>query len=432
MTTPTATLFARLLALAFVVPLCACGDDAPTGPARDQSAETVRQDAGPGADGPTGGDSRPNDARPPDGKASDAAPGGWELVYHEDFESLTLPAISWTADPVPDDGPFSDHGLFFQGEGVTPPSAFRATQTIGKDGWLTVESYTRSASTQLVGGLLSVVADPAGGGNKVLRLRSIAHTDATVLRPTQALPPRYRVTVRVGYASFGTGAGNNGYSSGNESAGPWRPGTAISDNGFYWLAVLDAPPRPHNNVWIHHHRKVVIDSDNHYPPWMEVWNGSTFVNSGVHPVMMFALDGASTPSPWVGHDFISWSAGAWQPSGEIRAPDAYKEKTWYTAVIERDGANYTLRISGDFQYGGQASYGGTIDAANRCVFHYNRSAAELDAGCVVNTFFSQLGASHPHWPAGSAYPDYFMFGDPHVNYYEGTVYYDDVKLEVKR
>ena len=83
---------------------------------------------------------------------------------------------------------------------------------------------------------------------------------------------------------------------------------------------------------------------------------------------------------------------------------------------------------GDFQHGGQQRYGGTIDAAARCVYHYNQSAAAQDQRCVNTDTFSEL-PGRPHWPQGSAYPDYFMFGDPHNNFYEGTVYYDDVKLE---
>lgn len=38
------------------------------------------------------------------------------------------------------------------------------------------------------------------------------------------------------------------------------------------------------------------------------------------------------------------------------------------------------------------------------------------------------GKTYDTWPEGSAYPDYFFFGDPHINYYEGTAMFDDVKL----
>jgi hypothetical protein len=34
------------------------------------------------------------------------------------------------------------------------------------------------------------------------------------------------------------------------------------------------------------------------------------------------------------------------------------------------------------------------------------------------------------WPAGSAYPDYFILGDPHLNYYQGSAAVTDIRLYV--
>ena len=37
----------------------------------------------------------------------------------------------------------------------------------------------------------------------------------------------------------------------------------------------------------------------------------------------------------------------------------------------------------------------------------------------------------PHtWPAGSEYPDTFIIGDPHLNFYEGRAVVDDITLLV--
>ncbi len=278
---------------------------------------------------------------------------GWTVLAREDFESGALPSATFAPDPVPDDGPFSDGGAFF--DGVTPPAAFRASQQFGQGGWLTVESYSRRAGATLAEHV-SVVADPAGAANHALRLRSPEHTDGTVVRPTAPLPARYRISLRVGFAAFGDGkAGLNGYDAGSETAGPWWPQEdATTQNGFYWLTILDAQPRPHNNTWIHHHRKVVVDSDNNYPPWMEIWNGSSFVASGEHPIMVIALDGTKTPDPKIGLPFLSYANGAWQASGAIRAVDAYLPRTWYRVTIERapsatsGGPSYTIEISGRF------------------------------------------------------------------------------------
>ena len=373
---------------------------------------------------------------PDPGAGEDAGSGeppapGWVTVHAEDFESVDLGSPGWQPDTLPDDGPFSDDGLFFEARGVVPPEAFRISQPFGDAAWLTLESYTRDRAAPF-SRFASVVADPADPANSALRIASAAHTDATVVRPSQPLPERYRVSLRVGFPEFGDGRpGLNGY-DGGESAEPWSSADATSQNGFYWLAILDAQPRPHNNVWIHHHRKVVVDSDNHHPAWMEVFDGSRFVWSGENPIMMFALDGRGESSLTSGNPFLSYSGGAWQPSGKIRAVDSYLPREWYEVTIERNGTVFTVELSGRFRYGGQRTYRASIDAADRCVWHYNRPSDPPASGCVDDGFFPALGAEHPQWPAGTIWQDWFMFGDPHSNYYEGEVLYDDVRLEVWR
>jgi hypothetical protein len=390
---------------------------------------TSGSSGGGGGGGPRGG-TGPGGGAP----SAPSGPPGWAVAAKEDFESSPIAAGAFSPDPVPDDGPFADAGVFFTSRGVAPPAAFRASAPAGSGGWLTVEAYTRRAGAALAE-FADVVVDPADPANHALRIRSQDHTDATVVRPTHALPPRYRVSLRVGFPSFGDGgSGLNGY-DGGETAGPWWPADdATRQNGFYWLAILDHVPRPHNNTWIHHHRKVVVDSDNHDPPWMEVWDGGRFVSSGVHPIMMFALDGRRTVDARSGNAFLSWSADAWQPSGAIRAVDAYLPGTWYRLTIERDGPAYTLELSGTFRYGGARTYRATIDAAARCVWHYPATAEEAAAatGCEDGSPLPEVGAAFPRWVAGGVWPEWFMFGDPHENYYEGEVLYDDVTLEVWR
>ena len=266
----------------------------------------------------------------------------------------------------------------------------------------------------------------------MLRIASPAHTDGTVVRPTHPLPERYRVSLRVGFPNFGDGRpGLNGY-GGGETAEPWSDENATAQNGFYWLTILDSLPRPHNNTWIHHHRKVVIDSDNNVPPWMQIFDGQRFVVSGEHPIMMFALDGKGEGTELTGKPFLSYSEGAWQPSGDIRAVDSYLPGEWYRVSIDRTDGRFTMEISGRFRYGGQTTYRSSIDAAANCVWHFNRSAADDASRCVDEGHLPSLDSSFPNWPAGGTWPDWFMFGDPHTNYYEGDVLYDDVRLEVWR
>jgi hypothetical protein len=367
------------------------------------------------------------------GEGRCVGPPGWVTVFEENFEELVdFGSGAWQRDSYPDeDCPFSDKGQFFQNQGVRAPLAYRLSRAFGKDGWLTVESYTRDRQTAL-NQLVRLVPDAEKPSSRVLRLRSGQHTDATIIRSTQPLPSRYRITLRVGNAQWGDGLeGKNGYSAGDEQAEPWGEGSATGENGFYWLAILDTLPRPHNNVYIHHHRKVVIDSDNHYPhDWMEIFDGTSFKKSGKHPLMMFVLDGQGAIHQTAnGKAFISYAAQRWQPSGAIRAVDAYLERTWYSVSITRELDRYILEISGRFAYGGNRSYRGEIRTSDVCIWHYNRPGEKAREECLDEKSLPEL-PGFPLWPAAKGWPEYFMFGDPHNNYYEGQVDVDEVKLEV--
>jgi hypothetical protein len=406
-----------LACLAAAAVACSRGDAPPPG---DPAIGPPDAGGTPGQPDASGQPSQPDGGTP-----------GWVVESEEDFQSADLGAPQWQADPVPDDGPFADQGAFFRKQHVVQPQGFRISSAFGRGGWLTLESYTRNRGSPF-SSHASIVADPADPSNRVLRIASPAHTDGTVVRPTRPLPERYRVSLRVGFANFGDGRpGLNGY-GGGETAEPWSNDDATAQNGFYWLTILDSVPRPHNNTWIHHHRKVVIDSDNNVPPWMQIFDGRQFVVSGEHPIMMFALDGKGQGTELTGKPFLSYSAGAWQPSGDIRAVDSYLPGEWYRVSIERSDGRFTMEISGRFRYGGQSTYRSTIDAAASCVWHFNRSAAEDASRCVDEGHLPSLDASFPNWPAGATWPDWFMFGDPHTNYYEGDVLYDDVRLEVWR
>jgi hypothetical protein len=405
--------------------LAACGG----GSGRDPSAPPASDSpaTGPQPGGPTAGDPPPAD--PPAGGPSTAP--GWAVAAEERFDE-PLPAGAYAPDPVPDDGPFADAGAFFTARGVRPPAAYRAAVPFGAGGWLTAEAYTRRAGASLAE-QAEVVSDPADPGNPVLRVTSREHTDALVIRPSAPLPSRYRISLRVGFPEFGDGLpGRNGYDRGDETAGPWWPGdSAVAQNGFYWLAILDHLPRPHNNTWIHHHRKVVVDSDNHRPAWLEIWDGARFISSGERPVTLFALDGSRPPAnERNGQYFYPYAAGRWQPSGTVRAVDRYLSGTWYRASIERDGPRYRIEISGRFHFGGETTYRAEIDARERCVWHYPTTPEEAaGAGACVDEGTFPFAPDAPRWPAGGIWPDWFMFGDPHSNYYEGSVLYDDVVLE---
>ncbi len=70
----------------------------------------------------------------------------------------------------------------------------------------------------------------------------------------------------------------------------------------------------------------------------------------------------------------------------------------------------------------------------RPIWHFNNRPEEYDGRFNTTlTFSGPYGRySVEQWPEGSAYPDFFILGDPHLNYYEGSAVIDDTKLYVPK
>ncbi len=393
---------------------------------------------------PKPADPKPADPKPSDPKPSDPKPAdpltqcinpanvnaADQAQHNENFENLAINGpCSWLPDELLDEGPFTETGVFFVQKNITPPEGHRTSLEFGKDNWLTAELYSRDNDREITD-FINFVDDPSGIDNTVLKLSTLKHTDGAIIRSSQALPNNYRISLKVGFPQYGDGEepGLNGYDSGDELAEPWNGFSATAENGFYWLSILDSQPKPHNNTWIHHHRKFVIDSDNHSPPWMEIYNGNEFESSGKNPIMVIAPDGTRTPNIRNGSPFISYAADTWQTSGKIRAIDSYLPNEWYQVTFTRKDNIYTFKIEGNFKHSGNMTYTGSIDAAENCIWHYNQTSEDLNPDCVNNDSWAELGEQFPFWPQSSGFDDFFMLGDPHINYYEGHVYYDDIQL----
>ena len=388
-------------------------------------------------------DPKPTDPKPTDPKPTDPKPAdpltqcinpkntnaADQAQHNENFENLAIngPCV-WQIDALANEGPFTETGLYFTQKEITPPEGNRTSLAFGNNNWLTAELYSRDNDREITD-FINFVDDPSGIDNTVLKLSTLKHTDGAIIRSSQSLPKNYRISLKVGFPQYGDGEdGLNGYDIGDELAEPWGEQLATSENGFYWLSILDSQPKPHNNTWIHHHRKFVIDSDNHNPPWMEIYNGDNFESSGKNPIMVIAPDGTRTPDIRNGSPFISFAADTWQASGKVRAIDSYLPNEWYQVTFTRIDNIYTFKIEGNFKHSGNMTYASSIDAAEKCIWHYNQTSEDLNPDCVNNDFFVDLGEQFPFWPQSSGFDDFFMLGDPHINYYEGHVYYDDIQL----
>ena len=334
-----------------------------------------------------------------------------------DFETFPIQVMpSWRANEEIYAGPFSEVGEYFVDEGIVPPDSNRTTVPLGSDGWLVAEIYTRHASPILVD-YIDVVPDPSDAANTVLRLASPDHTDGVILRTRDPLPVSYELSYRIGYMSFGGDGPANGY-DGGEQSGPWDTPDATDHNGFYWLAVMDTLPVPHNNRWSHHHRKFFIDT----------WNN----RRDEFGINIAGIDGTATSDPRFGRDFIAYDGKHWRTGEGIRPVDHYFSEEWYEVRLRKTETGYQFSISGRFRNQGHGTLSGELDALKTCPFHFRfgpsvsaparEECAEGPRARVGNKLFDP-------WPAGPEYPDFFMIGDPHINYYEGSLLVDDFVLK---
>lgn len=335
-------------------------------------------------------------------------------IQIESFETFPFANIpKWVKDPNENTGPYSESGEYYQQLNILPPEALRNSISLGKNNWLVAELYTKTKDPILID-YLDVVKDPSNVNNSVLKLSTPDHTDAVIIRPKNALPKKYQLSFKIGFINYGDESELNGYNKGNEMAGPWREGSSVGHNGFYWFALMDQLPKPHNNIWSHHHRKFVIDS----------WNRENNHNT----INVIALDGSSETHTAFGKKFISYVNGNWKKIADTPL-DNYLPNEWYKITFTRTSIFYEFSISGKFKNAGQAIYKDKIDLRKNCVFHYNQTPVELNTACVDNREKTFLGKIFTSWPINSSYPDYFVIGEPHINYYEGSILIDDIKLK---
>jgi len=335
-------------------------------------------------------------------------------IMIENFEKLPFSSIpQWVSDPYENTGPYTESGEYYLQLNIQPPEAFRNSIPLGQNNWLSAEIYTRTKEPILID-YLDIVQDPSNANNNVLKLSTPEHTDAVILRPHKPLPAKYELSFKIGFINYGDKSKLNGYNVGNEMAEPWRKGSSVGHNGVYWLAIMDQQPQPHNNIWSHHHRKFVIDS----------WNRADNHNT----VNVIALDGTSNTDEAFGKKFISYVNNDWKKVADTPV-DNYLANEWYTVTFKRTSLFYQFSISGIFENAGQKTYHNKINLRSNCVYHYNQTPEELNTACVDNRTQTFLDKTFTSWPMNSSYPDYFMIGEPHINYYEGNVLIDDISLK---
>lgn len=404
-------------------------------------------------------------------------------------KNLSADDNPWVWDRYGDDSPwdhnqFDDDGQFFQiygGEAFRNQldtfRTYRKRVTFGHRGWLTAELSCRdrdsdgacekppsvASGKRLDGyrGKLGVISEPRADGG-------------VLIRSTKPLPSEYRIEyeqVKMDFGGTRDGEWNydgrkNGYAldNGLQTNHPWststdpayysRPYSQWSDvssaNGFYNLAIADYPAAPYNNVMNHNTMKVRMDTystpgggfrtcnpdtGEYYPNT----TGNAFFMSFVSVPQVggggagFYYPPAMTPTE-CGVNFGP-SPGIVGTADEAQqiVPEEMPGNT-YRFAVERDATGYTLEVSGCFRYGGCRTIRQHRDFVEdgRPIWHYNQTAQEYNGQFNQPwTYTGPYGSfTADTWPAGSEFPDYFVIGDPHSQYYEGTAGIKNITLSV--
>ncbi len=439
--------------------------------------------------GLTGGAAAQGNGPPPHA----GGPGGpgtdeWRLVAAESFNRPLRIAedTGWFAnkdeagsaydvDEYDNDG---DYFRTFGGEDFTEHLAgldlYRRSFTLGDDGWLTAELAARDTTGD---GLPDEVPEfrrsvtPGAGPTGTFEVPS--HSSGVILRSTEALPEEYRIEVTLRTIDFGgqrhgswhyDGRVNGYQPDGCTTNFPWAGAptwdyapdecdwfdVTTDSNGYYFLSIMDYErPAPRNNVFIHNHRKVVMDGYNRYdytgtglrycdPASGELQPYEWGSGNGVNMLFM-TPDRRYSGQP--GTEYLMPSeCGTTYGGGIVSQVDLVPElmpHVSYDFAVERRADHYVLEVSGYFRNVGWGTYrySQPFDDGEHPIYHYNQRPDEYDGRHNADWVYRDGETTYVDediWPAGSAYPDYFLMGVPHTNFYEGSASIDDVRLYVPR
>lgn len=408
--------------------------------------------------------------------------------------TLAVNKAAWMRDPQTASSPwaidqFDDNGRVWHA--ISDPAitnqmatlnVYRKRVKFGTDGWLTAEiaavDKDRNGKPDSNPGLATVTLPD---GQRAAKLNEPSWDAGVLIRPTRPLPAQYRVEMTLRSISFGGmrngtltyGGKYNGYTqTGCKTGFPWTftgaiPGrsrcrypSVTKENGFYYMTILDhASPAPHGNPGIHYRRKVVLDSYNSQAPW----SSSNAICNPATGKLYSTLDGTynGVNAAFVRGDkfrpqnnlvaneyFFRTPCGdfdgdaRWGPNGEFRdlvssvelKPEALPTAS-YRFAVERDATGFTIEMQGPFRHVGQATYRLRHEFVEngRPIWHYNQTADAYDGSfdrSLTHTGPKGSYVTKHTWPAGSAYPDSFIIGDPHLNFYEGSAVVDDIRLLV--
>ena len=398
-------------------------------------------------------------------------------------------------DTTPFDSTMDDRGLWYQNDyGPAWNTAFNSFATyrkefpVGQDGWLTASLSARDWDRDgVIEAPPSITTRPQGRGY-VAVLYVPDHTGGAIFRPTNRLPSQYRVEYTLKTIDFGGKRDGsieydgrvNGYSTeGCKTQHPWGEGSnspgwtgdasvaycqwqdvregPFGYNGFHFLSIVDfANPAPRNLHFWHYRRKVLMDAFSQHPDRVGSGTGGRVCDASTSQYYNYRDSSFNTVNMWIS-GLPDWTPGPgglagnsqWfmtscsggvaeqQLSSAAELQPELMPNEFYTFAIERDTTGYTLEASGNFARVGQKTirFHRPFIVNNVPIWHYNTAAGEYDGrfndDLVQHDAFGSTTWPN-QWPAGSAYPDYFVIGDLYTNAYEGSASLTDIRLYIPK
>ncbi|MFD0968140.1 discoidin domain-containing protein [Plantactinospora endophytica] len=363
-------------------------------------------------------------------------------------------------------------------------STYRKEFPVGRDGWLTASLSARDWNNDGVIEAPPSISTQALGAEHVARLNVPDHTGGAILRPTRQLPNRYRIEYKLKTLDFGGkrngsityGGRENGYSTtGCKTQHPWGEGSdspgwsgdasapycewqdvrrgPYGYNGFHFLSIVDfANPAPRNNHFWHYRRKVLMDSFSQHPDRVGSGTGGRVCDANTNTYYNYRDSSFNTVNMWIS-GMPNWTPGRgglagnsqWfmttcsggvaeqQLSSAAELQPELMPNEFYTFAIERDATGYVLEASGNFARAGRRTirFHRPFVVGNAPIWHYNTQPGEYDGrfnGNLVQNDYNGSTTWPNQWPAGSAYPDWFVIGDLYTNVYEGSASLTDIRL----
>ncbi|MEV8254406.1 hypothetical protein AB0O95_10635 [Rhodoglobus sp. NPDC076762] len=425
-------------------------------------------------------------AEPPE--PSNGEPG-WTLVHQEDFSGgLDVNGAAWQVDPYGEESPWNvdhldDDGRFYEvqaGEDLERHlSSFdllRKQVTFGDDDWLTVQMATRDTDGDGVPDSEPSLTAASDDDGSYAELSSPTNDGGIIVTNTEPLPAEYRIEYTLRTVDFGGkrdgsfeyDGKTNGYATeGCKSNYPWirsgdysgdaEPcsdafGDVRAENGFYLLSIMDYDdPAPHNNVFIHNHRKVGMDTYSVNAAWSsgyKVCNPETgeiagYDEGNANGINQIFFDGSRFRDASIGYNQFIMPTECGVRDGATKGesivataelqPELMPDET-YNFAIERSATGYVTEMTGNFRHVGETTlrYERDFVEDGTPIWHFNQTADEYNGEFDQTLTFDGPFGSYDveQWPEGSAYPDHFIIGDPHLNYYEGSASFTNIRLFV--